>query len=114
MSVAMAVVRDGGDTALVFSGRLDAAGAGKLWRPAIRAASRARGQGLRLDLAAVEAVDMSGAALLLAVEHAHGAAEKGTPPKGTSLGGMQVTLTGASEHASAVLTHARRAATEAS
>jgi phospholipid/cholesterol/gamma-HCH transport system permease protein len=128
MTVAMEIQRDHGGTALVFSGRLDAAGAGKLWRPAMRAATRARGQGLRLDLAALEACDMSGAALLLAVERAHGTPTgsaptgstpaggtptRSTPPQGTPTAGPSITLTGASTHASAVLALARRAATEA-
>jgi phospholipid/cholesterol/gamma-HCH transport system permease protein len=123
MTVAMEIQRDRDGTALVFSGRLDAAGAGKLWRPAMRAATRARGQGLRLDLAALEAFDMSGAALLLAVERTHGTPTgstptgstptRSTPPQGTPPAGPSITLTGASAHASAVLALARRAATEA-
>jgi phospholipid/cholesterol/gamma-HCH transport system permease protein len=133
----MTVEQDGGHTALVFSGRLDAAGAGKLWRSAIRAATRARGQKLRLDLTAIEAFDMSGAALLLAVEHAHGVPPRGTSPQGTSLQGKrppgelppgelpqeisphgtptegtQIELIGVSAHASAVLARARHAAAE--
>ncbi len=95
----LTVARDGGRTALVFCGRLDAAGAGQLWRQALRAAARARGQALRLDLAAVEAFDMSGAALLLAAERAHGA---------------PIELTGATAHAAAVLARARRAGQAAS
>jgi len=66
------IERDGDRTALVFSGRLNAAGAGPLWSRAIRAATQARGRALRLDLAAVEGIDTAGAVLLLAAERAHG------------------------------------------
>ena len=93
------IAPEDGGTALVFSGRLDAAGAGKLWRPAMRAAAQAHGQRLRLDLAAVEAFDMSGAALLLAAERAYGALPQGS----------HIALTGASEHATAILERARQA-----
>jgi phospholipid/cholesterol/gamma-HCH transport system permease protein len=85
---------DGGRTALVFSGRLNAASAGGLWSKAIGAASGARGQALRFDLVAVEAFDMAGAALLLAAERAHGA---------------PIELTGATPQATALLARARHA-----
>ncbi len=94
----LGIKRDGGRTALLFSGRLNAAGAGALWRPAIRAATRARGRELQCDLAAVEAFDMAGAALLLATENAHG-----TP----------IELIGADAHVTAVVELARQAAAEA-
>ncbi len=94
----LTVGQDGDHVALVFSGRLNAAGAGELWHAAIRAASGARGQPARCDLAAVEALDMAGAALLLAVERAHGA---------------PVELTGANAHITALLALARRALAEA-
>lgn len=61
---------------LAFAGRLDAAGAGAVWRPALAAAARAHGRGLIFDLAGVGAFDMTGAALLVAAEAAHdGAAD---------------------------------------
>jgi phospholipid/cholesterol/gamma-HCH transport system permease protein len=94
----LTIGQDGDRVALAFSGRLNAAGAGVLWNAAIRAATRAQGQGLRCDLAAVEAFDMSGAALLLAVERAHG-----TP----------IELAGENPHVTALLALARRAAAEA-
>ena len=84
----------GGGTALVFSGRLNAAGAGGIWSAAIRAATAARGQALRFDLSGVEAFDMAGAALLLAAERAHG---------------MPIELAGANPHATDLLARARRA-----
>jgi phospholipid/cholesterol/gamma-HCH transport system permease protein len=58
---------------LIFSGRLDAADAARIWRPALAAAREARGQKLFLDLSAVSAFDMTGVALLAAMEVAHGA-----------------------------------------
>jgi phospholipid/cholesterol/gamma-HCH transport system permease protein len=85
---------DGGRTALVFSGRLNAASAGGLWSKAIGAATGARGQAVRFDLVAVEAFDMAGAALLLAAERAHGA---------------PIELTGATPQATALLARARHA-----
>jgi phospholipid/cholesterol/gamma-HCH transport system permease protein len=78
----------------VFSGRLNASGAGGLWSTVIRAATGARGRELRFDLTTVEAFDMAGAALLLAAERAHG-----TP----------IELTGANPHATDLLARARRA-----
>jgi phospholipid/cholesterol/gamma-HCH transport system permease protein len=90
----LSIEPDGGRTALVFSGRLNAAGAGGLWGTAIRAATGARGQALRFDLTAVEAIDMAGAALLLAAERAHGA---------------PIEVTGANPHATDLLARARRA-----
>jgi phospholipid/cholesterol/gamma-HCH transport system permease protein len=94
----LTIERDGDRVALAFSGRLTAAGAGALWRPAIRAATHARGQGLRCDLAAVETFDMVGAVLLLAVERAHAA---------------PIELIGADAQVTAVVGLARKAASEA-
>jgi phospholipid/cholesterol/gamma-HCH transport system permease protein len=78
-----------GDAAerLAFAGRLDAAGAGGVWRPALSAAARARGRRLVFDLAGIAAFDMTGAALLVAVEAAHdGAADvQGADPRALSL-----------------------------
>jgi phospholipid/cholesterol/gamma-HCH transport system permease protein len=68
----LSIVRDGVRTTLVFSGRLDAPGAGILWTQAMRAVTRVRGAPLRFDLAAVPALDMAGAALLLSAERRHG------------------------------------------
>ena len=90
----LSIDQAGDRTALVFSGRLDAAGAGAVWNPVMRAATGARGRGLRVDVAAVEAFDMAGAALLLTAEHTYG---------------QPIELVGVSPHASAVLARARRA-----
>jgi phospholipid/cholesterol/gamma-HCH transport system permease protein len=60
----------GGATVLVVSGHLDAAGAGLLWRQAMRPARR--GGQLLFDLSGLKFCDMSGAALLLAAEAVHG------------------------------------------
>jgi phospholipid/cholesterol/gamma-HCH transport system permease protein len=90
----LSVRQDGGRTTLALSGRLDAAGTGVLWDGVLRAATRARGQGLRFEVAAVEAFDMAGAALLLAAERAYG---------------KPTELAGASPHMTAVLARARRA-----
>ena len=90
----LSIEQAGDRTALVFSGRLDAAGAGAVWNPVMRAATGARGRGLRVDVAAVEAFDMAGAALLLTAEHTYG---------------QPIELVGVSPHASAVLARARRA-----
>ena len=59
---------------MAFAGRLDAASIGSLWRPAMRAAERARGQPLAFDLGAVSFSDVAGASFLAAVEAAHGEA----------------------------------------
>ncbi len=58
--------------ALVFAGRLDAAGAGLLWTPALKAASGAKGRPLLFDLSGVSLCDTAGATLLVAAENAHG------------------------------------------
>jgi phospholipid/cholesterol/gamma-HCH transport system permease protein len=58
-----------GNTVLVVAGRLDAAAAGRIWRDAVRTARRTGS--LAIDLANLEYCDMSGAALLVAVERAH-------------------------------------------
>ena len=89
LNVAPEVGGTDGGTAIVFTGRLDATGAGRLWRPAMQAAAQARGKPLRLDLTAVKAFDMSGAALLLAAERAYGALPHGTQAGGTQAQGAQ-------------------------
>ncbi len=72
----LAVRADAGASRLAFAGRLDAAGTGHVWRPALAAAAGARGQALVFDLSGVAAFDMTGAALLASAEAAHdGAAE---------------------------------------
>jgi phospholipid/cholesterol/gamma-HCH transport system permease protein len=83
----LTIAQRGGDTVLVFAGRLDAEGAGSLWHHALRAAAHAHAQPLRFDLAAVTACDMTGAALLLAAERAHGAPVPidGADPRVTAL-----------------------------
>jgi phospholipid/cholesterol/gamma-HCH transport system permease protein len=63
-----------GRMVMAFTGRLDAASIGSLWRPAMRAAERARGQPLAFDLGAVSFSDVAGASFLAAVETAHGEA----------------------------------------
>lgn len=59
---------------LAFGGPLDAAGIGRVWNRAIAAARRTRGRGLIIDLARVTLLDTSGAAFVLALERASGAA----------------------------------------
>jgi phospholipid/cholesterol/gamma-HCH transport system permease protein len=61
-----------GRVVLTFTGRLDAAEIGPLWRPAMRAAQQARGRGLVFDLDGVSFCDVSGAAFLAETEAAHG------------------------------------------
>ncbi len=81
-----------GTTVLTLSGHLGAREAGQLWRQTIRAS---RGSGpLAFDLGALEYCDMSGAALLVAAETAHG---------------EPVTVTGASASIEAMLERARKA-----
>jgi phospholipid/cholesterol/gamma-HCH transport system permease protein len=63
-----------GGLILRFAGRLDSAGAGAVWRPALAAARAARGRRLRFDLAGIEAIDTAGVTLLLELEEAAGAA----------------------------------------
>lgn len=60
--------------ALVFSGRLDAATIGPLWRRSVRVAQQARGRRLVFDLGGVSFCDVSGAAFLAETEAAHGEA----------------------------------------
>ncbi len=74
-------------TVLAFSGRLDVAGAGRLWRPALRAARAARPGPLGFELHALSAIDMAGATLLAALETAHGSAADiaGASPQATAL-----------------------------
>ncbi len=58
-----------GTTVLILSGHLDAQTAGRLWHQALRTAHRAKI--VQLDLTGLKYCDMSGAALLLAIEAAH-------------------------------------------
>lgn len=75
----LAVEQRGARTVLRFSGRLDADGAGQLWRPALRAAGA--GRALTFELGAVDYCDMAGAAMLAAAEAAQGArADLEAPP----------------------------------
>ena len=67
----VAVTRHADRTILSFDGRLDAAAAGLLWPITMRAAAGARGMILVLDLHAVAACDVAGAAWLAAIEAAH-------------------------------------------
>ena len=83
-----------GRTVLAFAGRLDAGSVAGLWGHALGVARRARDRALALDLSRVETCDMAGAAMLAAVERAHG-----EPP----------TLIGANQRVSALLARARQA-----
>jgi phospholipid/cholesterol/gamma-HCH transport system permease protein len=86
--------QDGARTTLVFSGRLDAPGAGILWSPVMRAANRVGDDKLRFDLAAVPALDIAGAVLLLAAERRYG---------------QPVEIVGADQQVAAVLARTRLA-----
>ncbi|MDR3538329.1 MAG: ABC transporter permease [Acetobacteraceae bacterium] len=66
----LAVEQRGPQTVLRFAGRLDAEGAGLVWRPTLRAARGA--SGLTFDLGGVVHCDMAGAALLAAAEAVQG------------------------------------------
>jgi phospholipid/cholesterol/gamma-HCH transport system permease protein len=79
---------------MAFSGRLEAASIGALWRRAIRAAEHAHGQPLVFDLGAVSSSDVGGASFLAAVEAAHGDVAQ---------------LVGAQERVTALLLRARAA-----
>jgi phospholipid/cholesterol/gamma-HCH transport system permease protein len=68
----LAIQQRDGRTVLVFSGRLEADSVGAVWRPAVRAAARARGKGLLFELAGVAFCDVGGASFLAAVETANG------------------------------------------
>jgi len=93
-SASLAIHDVGGRSVLAFSGRLNASGAGLLWRRAMDAAHKARGHPMVLDLTGVEACDMAGATLLAATEHAHDAPAE---------------LSGATEQVISLLGLARRA-----
>ncbi len=83
-------------TVLAFSGRLDATGAARLWRPAVRAARAAGAGPLGFDLHALSGIDMLGATLLAAAEAAHGS---------------PAAITGADAKTSTLLARARAAGT---
>ncbi len=72
---------------LTLSGPLTAPGLGRLWSPAIAAARAMAGSPLTLDLSAVTILDTSGAALILAMEAAHGGplSLTGIPPRAGTL-----------------------------
>ncbi len=84
-------------TVLAFSGRLDAAGAARLWRPTLRAARAAGAGPLGFDLHALSGIDMLGATLLAAAEAAHGS---------------PAAITGADARTSTLLARARTAGTQ--
>jgi phospholipid/cholesterol/gamma-HCH transport system permease protein len=67
----LAVTESADGVMLRLSGRLDAAGAGRLWRSALAAARRQSGRALTVDAGAVSYCDMSGAAFLAAIEATH-------------------------------------------
>ena len=72
----MRTARDATGVTIAFTGRLDAAGAARVWAPTMTAARRlAPGERLIFDLRDVSACDTAGAALLLAAETAHGGAD---------------------------------------
>ena len=73
-SARLSIEQRDGRMVMAFAGRLDAASIGSLWRPAMRAAERARGQPLAFELGAVSFSDVAGASFLAAVEAAHGEA----------------------------------------
>ena len=62
----LSVEQRDGRTVMAFAGRLDAASIGSLWRPAMRAAERARGKPLAFELGAVSFSDVAGASFLAA------------------------------------------------
>jgi phospholipid/cholesterol/gamma-HCH transport system permease protein len=63
---------DDGGIVLRFSGRLDVAVVGHLWREVILAAQRGSDRDLVIDLIALTTCDTAGATLLLEAERAHG------------------------------------------
>lgn len=62
------------NTGLSFGGGMTAAGIGRMWNRAVAAAKQRQGQALAIDLSGVSAFDTTGAALILAMERAHGGA----------------------------------------
>ncbi|MGC9268800.1 ABC transporter permease [Acidiphilium sp.] len=84
----LTVVRDGTATVIALAGRLTATSLAPVWTRSIEAAQTA-GAALVIDLTGADLVDTSGAALLLALEHAHeGVAEwRGLGPKSAALVG---------------------------
>jgi len=87
----------GGSFALVFAGRLDAAGVAGLWTETLKAASGAKERALLFDLSGVAVCDTAGATLLVAAEKAHGG---------------RATLEGASETMAALIARVRTALEE--
>ncbi|HTQ70773.1 MAG TPA: ABC transporter permease [Acidocella sp.] len=77
---------------IVMQGSLTARELGSLWGRAMHASAAAAGAGLAIDLSAVQRLDSSGAALILAMERRHGGA---------------VEITGADAPAQALLTQLR-------
>ncbi|HUM07571.1 MAG TPA: ABC transporter permease [Acidocella sp.] len=80
---------------IALRGALTALTLGPLWPRALRAAGEAAGGPLEIDLSAVDRLDSSGAALILAMERRHGGA---------------VSLSGANEEVSALLAQLRAVA----
>jgi phospholipid/cholesterol/gamma-HCH transport system permease protein len=70
------LTEQGARRVLALAGRLDAVGAGQVWRRAMQEAERAQGRPLALDLRDVSFCDMSGATLLAAIDTAHGRIEE--------------------------------------
>jgi phospholipid/cholesterol/gamma-HCH transport system permease protein len=73
-SSSVAAAERDGALVLVFRGRLEVTGIGRVWAAALRAAAQRSGKPLVLDLHDVALCDTAGATLLLAVERAHGGA----------------------------------------
>ena len=74
MSASVAVSQRDGARVLAFAGRLDATGAGLVWKATMRAARQPRP--LVFDLAGVALCDTAGATLLVAAEEAQGRAAR--------------------------------------
>ena len=72
MPAAVAVREAAGTATLVFSGALDAAGAGALWGEVLARVRAARSQALVLDLGGLAACDTAGAALVAEALQQHG------------------------------------------
>jgi phospholipid/cholesterol/gamma-HCH transport system permease protein len=75
------------DSAIALSGPLTALGLGELWPRAVRAARRGSGKPLVIDISGATVLDTSGAALVLAMEAAHGGevSLKGADKRGDEL-----------------------------
>ena len=66
------VTGEAGNRVLQLAGRLDARGAGTVWRPALAAARREQGRPVSIDLSGVTFCDMAGATFLVFLQETHG------------------------------------------